>query len=1292
MYQRDKREDTSLLKLKRVDMVGFKSFCERTNMSFPGGGVAAIVGPNGCGKSNVSDAINWVLGEQSAKSLRGERMADVIFNGTRDRKPTGMAEVTLTMVDPEYEEAQEPAEDEEGSVETIAQGEASATSSASDFDSPAPEHAGPVPMRVEHHPPHRQRSREVVISRRLFRSGESEYLLNGQICRLRDIQEIFMGTGLGPNSYAIIEQGRIGQILSSKPYDRRAIIEEAAGVTRFKAKRRMAEAKLEASRQNLNRVNDILEEVVRQVNSLKRQASRARRYGEMRDELRGQLRVVYLSRGAEMGRHAEEAERERAAIAEVLHAHGARVEGLEQEQFDLSRARYEKEDQLRQRRETLAALDLEMDRARNRVAFQERQIVEIDARMKEAAAQAEQAAERVAVLESERSASVEALAAAQAELSASRQDVARLQAELAAAEAELRSRQSDLEALRAFLILMLGEVSELKNQLAQVEEYAAGLGRERERTERDRQSAALDGEQARARRSELLGLMSQQQMELATVEERKASLDARLQELAADTAATQQDLHTLRDEYAGVKARRDSLEQILSHRAYTAETVKHLFAEVEGGNTAGFRPLGILADYLEVDSAYEPQVEDFLKEELEYVVVDDWNSAADGLRLLRAEAGAGFAGGRATFLVHPPKDAQFSWSTAGSLPPMDSSKVRGSLMNHIRLNNGFAASTAALLPRLKNCYLVDSPETGRQLAATHPEYYFLAPEGECFHGYTVTGGKRTNAGPLALKRELRELTPRTAELAERIEARIARQRLLEEETRRGREEMESLRARQVEQEKVRAGSDQELKQIAQQLSRAGERLSVAALEIERVEQELSRAAQQGARVREDLDVRARRRVEADQQMTRLTAAVEEGARLHAATMQALGEARARGAALEERGKAAATALDRLDQTLASERAKLAEMEQQSVGGAAEIERLRADCAATAGRAAQAAVERQSAEEATGALQGELEAGRARMAEIEEEIRAARLELDRERERKSEVDVKQARLQSDLAHLEETCRTEMGASLEEMRGEIEAAQASGSGATASPALSLLEGEALLEAEQQALAIRDKIESLGPVNMMALEEYQEASTRHEFLATQQNDLLDSIRDTQQAIQEIDSVSRQQFETAFEAISANFQDTFRTLFGGGYGAMRMTADEDSSAATAGAGIKASEAGIDLIVQPPGKRLQNVLLLSGGEKALTALALLLAVFRYQPSPFCILDEVDAPLDEANIGRFTELVGKMSLTTQFIIITHSKKTMEAAPVLYGVTMPEPGVSRLVSVRFRENPGLQIVA
>ncbi len=319
------------------------------------------------------------------------------------------------------------------------------------------------------------------------------------------------------------------------------------------------------------------------------------------------------------------------------------------------------------------------------------------------------------------------------------------------------------------------------------------------------------------------------------------------------------------------------------------------------------------------------------------------------------------------------------------------------------------------------------------------------------------------------------------------------------------------------------------------------------------------------------------------------------------------------------------------------------------------------------RAEQCGLEKVAAEAAAAQMQADLEAGRARMAQLEEEIRAARAELDQSRERKSAIEISNARLESDQRHLEETCRADLGISLAEIACDA-----------------AVTGEALLLAEETARQLREKIEGLGPVNMMALEEYQETAQRHEFLLVQQTDLLDSIRDTQQAIQEIDSVSRRQFDEAFEAINTNFQETFRTLFGGGYGAMRLSEEEGVTPGSA------YEAGIDLVVQPPGKRLQNVLLLSGGEKALTALALLLAVFRYQPSPFCILDEVDAPLDEANIGRFTEMVGKMSLATQFIIITHSKKTMEAAPVLYGVTMPEPGVSRLVSVRFQNSNLAQI--
>jgi chromosome segregation protein len=442
-----------------------------------------------------------------------------------------------------------------------------------------------------------------------------------------------------------------------------------------------------------------------------------------------------------------------------------------------------------------------------------------------------------------------------------------------------------------------------------------------------------------------------------------------------------------------------------------------------------------------------------------------------------------------------------------------------------------------------------------------------------------------------------------------------------------------------------------------------------------------------------LEARAARRTDLEADIQRLTAEAAAAAALQARQAQELSEARSQAAALEERRRAAVAALERLAQQLATERAAAGEFERQTSYGLSEIERLRADNGAAAARAVAAGEERSAAEQAAATMQADLEAGRARMAGLEEEIKNLRAALEEAREQKSAREVDRARLESDRRHLEETCQSEMGMSLTELatahfaapaasesaaengddNGEPLEAPAPEAPSPLSEEIILLEGDALAEAEEQVRQMRERLEAMGPVNMMALEEYQEAAQRFEFLDLQRQDLLDSIRDTQQAIMEMDTVSRRQFEQAFEAINHNFQDTFRTLFGGGSAMMRLTEVEGDA-----------EPGIDLVVQPPGKRLQNVLLLSGGEKALTALGLLLAIFRYQPSPFCILDEVDAPLDDTNIGRFTEMVGKMSLRTQFIVITHSKKTMEAAPVLYGVTMDEPGVSRLVSVRFHD--------
>src|SRR5436190_8098354 len=453
------RRGNGLLKLKRVEIQGFKSFCDRTELRFNGGGIAAIVGPNGCGKSNLSDAISWVLGEQSAKSLRGARMEDVIFAGTRDRKPVGLAAVTMTLVDP----------------------------SASDSDVHRDDGVQ-VPAKPS----------EVTITRRLFRSGESEYLIDGRQARLRDIQDIFMGTGLGPESYAIIEQGRIGQILSSKPYDRRAVIEEAAGITKYKTRKRLAEAKLESAKQNLTRVFDILEEVTRQLNSLKRQASKARRYEELKGEMDGKLRVVLAGRFRSLERDAAKAATDLDSASAELRALSDSVAAHEQEHARLQTACYETEARLTEARKRLAELNVEVERTRGRLEYQAKQSAAIEQRIGQGETESQALESQVAALEAELDqhrltvAELEVLTATARQRSIEKNEAREV------LQGSLRERERGLEAGRLAVLRMLGESSTLKNQLAQIDEYLAGIERESSRATREEQLAMGDLERLSA--------------------------------------------------------------------------------------------------------------------------------------------------------------------------------------------------------------------------------------------------------------------------------------------------------------------------------------------------------------------------------------------------------------------------------------------------------------------------------------------------------------------------------------------------------------------------------------------------------------------------------------------------------------------------------------------------------------------------------------------------------------------------------------------------------------------------
>jgi chromosome segregation protein len=1213
-----------LLKLKRVEIQGFKSFADRTEMRFAGAGVAAIVGPNGCGKSNLSDAISWVLGEQSAKSLRGARMEDVIFAGTRDRKPLGMAAVTMTLVDPNLHSDLPPATNGHGSH-------------------PAAE------------PPKEKKSNEITITRRLFRSGESEYLIDGKSARLRDIQDIFMGSGLGPESYAIIEQGRIGQILSSRPQDRRGVIEEAAGITRFKTKRRLAEAKLEGAKQNLSRVFDILEEVGRQVNSLKRQASKAKRYEELRGEMTTHLRAALSGRFRLLEREAS-----KTAIALNLattesHEFAVLIAAKEQEHVKLQEHCYSVEAMLTERRKNLAELRIEAERTRGRLANQAQQIGSIEQRLTRGETETQDLEARLAQLERDIEQHSVQLGELERQTESARQRLTAKNEERDMLQGRLRGREQGMEAARQQVLRLLGEASTLKNQLAHVDEFLASMERDRGRAEREAQTATGDLEKLTEMKVGLSERSAARQLELESLVNQKRRVEETLTSRKQQHQETRRQLEGQRAEASRLKARKDSLEEILSHRAYTTESVKRLFTAIEHGQASNLKPAGVLADFVEVDPAYEKATEEFLHEELEYVVVADWEQAEQGIDLMRSDLD-----GRATFLVHPEPHDAFG-SRAAQEPPLGpETGIISRLSDVLRMTNGLTQAPAELLPRLSRCFLAHDRAAAQRLASQYPDIYFLLPDGVCYHGHAVSGGKKTGSGPLALKRELRELNTTTQNKQRQVEATTELVDSLEQEIAALSVELDRLRIAQQSQEKEALAIDHEMRKLSEELNRSNQRLSVARLELDRLSREKDRAQDQRERNQQILEEKEQGRRTQEQA---LEAARAELGELQAAVASAIEEhsvLRVEMASFDERRRSEAQAKGRIEhqiRELSNRRQQISnDLERLGV----EKQRLLSDNIGLDARAAQLTGQIEAADTeviTTAEMEQKL---RGELAAIEELLKARRIEMQEAQEKRSQIELGLVKLQAELKYLDETGRKELNLSPAEIAAEDQTE---------------LDEAGLAEAENKYQEVKARIDALGPVNPLALEEFQVASEKYEFLNTQRQDLLDSIRDTEKAISEIDVESRKRFAEAYEKININFREMFKLLFGGGVGEMRLT-DESNL----------NESGIEIVASPPGKRLQNVLLLSGGEKSLTAMALLMAIFRYQPSPFCILDEVDAPLDEANIGRLANLLREMSLETQFIVITHAKRTMESAQTMYGVTMQEPGVSKLVSVRFNQAP------
>ena len=1270
-----------MLKLKKIQILGFKSFCDRTEVHLPGQGIAVIVGPNGCGKSNILDAVSWVLGEQSAKSLRGGRMEDVIFAGTRDRKQLGMAEVSITLIDPDsyadgplltepeviiendpdWDEnklrAERAAEVEEIIAESqpgqVLEGEAppKLESVPEATEAEHSDGSNAVVLKIRRRKFQKTpRQGEIIVTRRLFRTGESEYLLNGKLCRLRDIQDIFMGTGLGPESYAIIGQERIGQLLSSKPHDRRAIIEEAAGITRFKTKKRLAELRLEQAKQNLSRVNDIFEEVTRQLGSLKRQAAKAERYAAIRDEMRGRLRVVLASKLGLMDTEQTSVLSDIETLSSQITEHDSEIESLDSQHATGTAQGYELDSRAKDAQNRASQYAVERERVTARQNSNQERILELQARAAAGAAELEQAKQHLASLTAERDAQRVFLETAAADSAAFRQQVESRQQQAREAVAAVSAAEQRVETARRQAMQLLSQLGQVRNQATQAEESLASLEREADRLASEISVAKRDLEALGAERGQLSMNFESITETLKRLESEIVSLRDSINTKRSEESEAKRRGDQLRAEHATLTGRHNSLNALIREHSYSTDTVRKLFRSNSLGG--GLAPVGTLADFLEVNGQYESVVDEFLRDELNYIVVKSWDAANEGMRLLKTDVD-----GRATFLVHP-EDAQAKFSfAAGSAPPSYQQQqgiVR--LKECIRVLDGFGSSLEVILPKLREGYVAPNSDTARALALENPHAFFLSPSGECFHNVTVTGGKPRAEGPLALKRELRETQQKLEAVERELSACDVRVATLTKELGELTRQLEVKTEERRTAERESANQSAALRQMESEVQRLDRRIQEWTLQTERNKD--ARASKQIhiEKMRDEAKNLEAQHEAMEAGLAQLQSSIEELRAAREEAQQQVAQASAELAGLEERRRGAESAFSRIDRMYAELTQRVNQIDQQLAGAIAEQQQRGTENEQLATRSTELAQLHEETLAQIALLTKEATELRALLAELDQRLKVLRAEADRLRDTRSDRTARAATLSADIAHLEEACINDLGAEPAVLRAETE--------------IPRLEGEMLAAEDEACRGLKQKMDSMGPVNMMALEEYKETEQRHEFLETQRKDLLDSIENTQATIREIDQISRTKFDEAFARINENFGVTFSRLFGGGQAFMRLT-DEENSA----------DSGVDIVSQPPGKKLQNVLLLSGGEKALTALSLLVGIFQYQPSPFCVLDEVDAPLDETNVGRLADMLHSMAVDTQFVMVTHSKRMMTGADLIYGVTMQEAGVSKMVSVR-----------
>jgi chromosome segregation protein len=1180
------------MKIKKVELVGFKSFVDRTVLHFDHD-VLGIVGPNGCGKSNIVDAIRWCMGEQSARHLRGRSMDDVIFSGSESRAAHDFAEVTLT------------------------------------FDNDAPEE---LPLEYKQYA-------EIAVTRRLHRSGDGEYLVNKTPVRLRDVTELFLGTGAGTKAYSIVEQGKVGLIVSAKPEERRNLIEEAAGITKFKARKKQAERKMELTHQNLLRVGDIVAEIDRSMASLKRQAAKAERYIAHRTEVEDLQLHEAANRYLELAGWIKLEAGEVAEATEICD----RAKGeLATRETELETARLE----LHTAEEHLDGATNESFAADNAVRAEEAAIARakdrlgtLAERQRQAEAEKTEMSDHAERLSAERrlvTAEVQALGEVESE-----------QARLVAHEEQVleddaaADRLADARAADRRLVIASArtEIARAETKLAGLERRRNEMAERRDRLSSERATLEANRVDLEARARGVVQVVEDLRTARATVEASKGAFALRIEELK----------HLI----VGQEALFEQSHAELSRKRSRLGALDEMHARLEGVGV-GPRTLvstgdaclaGLVADRVEAPEVLTRALAGWLGARLEGVVVRD---VERGVALLE-ELGRKRKG-RATLV---PLRASFVAGAGEPLP--DDDGIVGRLVDRI----GCAVEDEALVRSLVgDVIVVRDLAVGLRLRSAGLSCAMVTVDGAVLHGDgRIEGGQgdTVTAGMLESKREARKLTHDIESVDRVVSSHRAALQALRGDLAGTLAELERVRQEAHRRELSLVAAEKDLQRAEAQLESVGRRLGALSAE----EFELSRRF-------EEANVE---RSEAAGVLAEATARVEIGQQELADADAALSEARARLdaqravvtkgrvaiAAARERLSAARGIESRLSRSAAELDERVLRIDNELTANARTSAEMASQLLAHAGELETALDHARGASEELGRVRSHFEGLRGAFVEREGSLRDLRARVDSVRDHLQTHEMARREKQLAMDHL-------LGSVADKFRGIH---------------LPRIVGDYHLRPppDDRSRARIDELlgllERMGAVNLDAVREHAEAEQRFTFYTTQKADLERALSDLERAIGQMNRESRRLFEETFDAINARFREIFPRMFRGGRGELRMTNPDDLL-----------ETGIDIVAQPPGKKLSNIELMSGGEKALTAVSLVFAIFQIKPSPFCILDEVDAPLDEANVARYNDMVRSMTDRSQFILITHIKRTMQMVDVLYGVTMPEAGVSKIVSVKI----------